>query len=206
MGITIHYRGRLHAPEVLDRICHELVEIAQLMEWEYHLIEDDLRQPRTARLEQMDKGVNIKGHLALRGVIITVHEQCERVSFLFDAEGRLREIVERIFAGEDDPVELPSVHVKTQFAPPEAHVSIIKLLRYIGGKFFSYFEVDDEGGYWETSDFELLKQKQSFLDQKITEVISTTHAWSDELTHTGSAEELADKIEKIIRDRFKQIE
>ena len=55
------------------------------------------------------------------------------------------------------------VSVKTQFAPTEIHISIIKLLKHLKNKYILDLEVLDEGCYWETEDNKLLNKKFPFL-------------------------------------------
>lgn len=45
---------------------------------------------------------------------------------------------------------------KTQFAWPDAHIAVVKLLRYLKEKYFSVFKLSDEGMYWETMDEKIL--------------------------------------------------
>ena len=50
------------------------------------------------------------------------------------------------------------VWVKTQFAGIEIHKLIIHLFKYLSNKYFTDFEVIDEGKYWETGDEEKLQE------------------------------------------------
>lgn len=41
----------------------------------------------------------------------------------------------------------------------DTHLTVLKLLRYLKEKYFSFFELSDEGMYWETQDMEILKSQ-----------------------------------------------
>lgn len=54
---------------------------------------------------------------------------------------------------------LYQVSVKTQFAGPLVHMTLINLFRYLNEKYFIDFQMFDEGNYWETGDENVLKEK-----------------------------------------------
>ena len=82
MGITIAYRGQLKSPELIDKICRELKEIANLMEWEYTILDEDFDKPTDIKLAMKENGCEIVGHLALKGIDLDVHKDCSSL-FLF---------------------------------------------------------------------------------------------------------------------------
>ena len=47
---------------------------------------------------------------------------------------------------------------KTQYAGRNVHKIIIHLLKYLSKKYFSEFELHDEGHYWETNDEKVLDE------------------------------------------------
>ena len=49
--------------------------------------------------------------------------------------------------------------VKIQYAGIAAHVAIIRLLRHLDKKYFTAFQMYDEGSYWETSNEQLLREQ-----------------------------------------------
>ncbi len=101
-------------------------------------LDDDWEQPANARLRVTPSGAHIDGHLGLKGIQIT-GAGAESVSFFFDREGNLRCPVSMvlILEGTLDPQDA-WVSVKTQFASPEVHVSIVGLLKYLKKRYISF--------------------------------------------------------------------
>ncbi len=197
MGITIHYRGRLNEVGQLGKLCAELADIAQAMGWEMTRLDDDWDRPANARLHHTNTGAHIDGHLGLKGIVLTPDVETESLSFLFDREGNLRSMIDMvsILDGTLKPEEA-WVFVKTQFAPPEVHVWIIGLLKYLKKHYLADLQVSDEGEYWETGDIHLLRKKMTFLGRKIEQLSQDLSA-----IHLGdvsglSAEQIALRIEQ----------
>lgn len=199
MGITIAYRGQLKSPELIDKICRELKEIANLMEWEYTILDEDFDKPTDIKLEVNEKGCEIVGHLALKGIDLDVHKDCSSLSFFFDLNGILRDPVQMAEETNEND-DLPFNFVKTQFASPEIHIIIIKLLRYLKEKYFQRFEVIDEGKYWETGDEGLLKEKMEFLSKKMDALAQALENSWIEIEPGDSDLDILVKIEKILRE------
>ena len=111
MGITIHYKGKINSPELIDSFCDEVKDILQSMEWAYTVIDE--HEYHSANL--------------LKGFFIQPHENSEYLQLIVDLQGNLRNgfWIEH-FKNNDSPSY--SIHIKTQFAPIEIHISIIKLL------------------------------------------------------------------------------
>jgi len=197
MGITIHYKGVLKSVEMIDPLLEELADIAETMEWEYTTLDKDLGQANTAELVHDQNGAEIIGDLPLKGISFSIHKDCERVQLFFDKNGILRDQVQMAFSQGHD--EAPSfLFVKTQFAPPDVHITIVKLLKYLSKKYFAKFDVYDEGDYWETENENILKEKLNFLSKKMDQVVQILNNAGDELADADSPESLADKIEKLL--------
>ncbi|HKO80734.1 MAG TPA: hypothetical protein VJU78_10070 [Chitinophagaceae bacterium] len=99
---------------------------------------------------------------------------------------------------------LYTTSTKTQFAGPDAHMAIIKLLRYLKEKYFLIFELSDEGMYWETLDKNVLFSqfaKYDFLLNAVADVLSEMKPISGETSLS-----LADRIEKMLKDKFRRID
>ena len=132
MGITIHFSGRLRHFDLIDKLAAEVADIAEILGWSYEKLDDN----------------------RLRGILVTFHKDCDTLALLADREGFLQFPVEPL----DDASRY--VFVKTQFAPIEVHIVIVKLLRHLKNRYFAELEVTDEGGYWETGDQgELVKRR-----------------------------------------------
>jgi len=192
MGVSIHYRGRLDDVGQIDAVTAELVDIAESMKWPYKRLDDDWDRPADATLS----GAEITGHLALKGVALKVHPQCEPVSLFFDRQGSVRDVMGMvsILDGTRKPEDV--------FATAGVHITIVKLLRYLKKRYMSDLEVADEGGYWETGDEAALKQKMVFLDGKIAEVADALSSADVGDTSGLSPDEMADVIEDILRRKL----
>jgi hypothetical protein len=95
---------------------------------------------------------------------------------------------------------LYTTSTKTQYAGPDAHIAVIKLLRYLKVKYFSAFELNDEGMYWETMDEKVLLgqfAKYEFLLNAVADALSEMKAVPGE-----TAASLADKIEKMLKKKL----
>jgi len=194
-----HYRGRLDDVGQIDAITAELIDIAESMKWPYKRLDDDWDRPADATIS----GAEITGHLALKGVALKVHPQCEPVSFFFDPHGSVRDVMGMlsILNGTRKPEDV-FVSVKTQFATAGVHITIVKLLRYLKKRYMFDLEVADEGGYWETGDEAGLKEKMAFLDGKIAEVADALSSAGVGDTSGLSPDEMADVIGDILRRKL----
>ena len=88
-------------------------------------------------------------------------------------------------------------YTKTQFAPIEVHIVIIKLLKYLQQKYISNVEVWDEGDNWQTADAALLKNKMDFLTKKMDQL--ATMVESTLRKENVSTESILNKIEEIFK-------
>ncbi len=203
MGLSIHYRGRLKSPEAIPAITDELTDICESLGWEYSRLDEDFNRENTSRLDHTDNGARITGHLPLKGVGISPGQGSEGLSFFFDRVGNLVAPLTMAISG---PVkdELPWAAVKTQFAPLDIHITIIKLFRYLKKKYFAIFEVEDEGDYWETGNEVLLRKKMEFLAGKI-DAFAKMLSEADAVDPGISPHALADRIEELLRDRWDEL-
>ncbi len=174
MGITIYYQGKLNRPDLADAFCEELPDIAETMEWKYTLITD----------EPDSKPFPVKG------IIISPHEKSEPLVFTFDPEGFLRNAFMLQFLDEEPDLTWYN-HTKTQFAPIDVHIAIVKLLKYLQQKYIENLKVTDEGSYWETGDAGLLKKKMDFLNAKMDELADVLCTLP--INQNETAESIADK-------------
>ncbi len=178
MGITIHYQGKINELSLIDNFIDELTDISNELEWKNHIIDDN--------------------ELNIKGIMISPPPECELLTFLFDKTTGI--IKDRIILAFDDMGDdhYKYNHTKTQFAPINVHITIIKLLKYLQGKYISDLAVTDEGEYWETNNAELLQTKFDFLDEMInliTDSLNKTQKKPGE-----SVESLAERIEKILAE------
>ena len=94
------------------------------------------------------------------------------------------------------------IAVKTQFAGPEIHLWVVGLLNYLKEHYIPDLEVSDEGEYWETGNFDVLKEKMNFLDQKMDAVCGELSRVTGNHLERLSPQELASMIEALLQHKF----
>lgn len=178
MGVTIHFKGTLNDPAQQAAILEELSEIAAEIGWSSTEIEHDTPH--------------------VKGLVIGPPKGSEPLSFLFDNQGKTRNLTELVT--NEFETEPPYSFTKTQFAPVDVHITIIKLLKYLKKKYITDLEVFDEGSYWETEDKQLLQEKIDFLNDKINMIAELL---SEIKTDGNETEEsIADKIEELLKKKL----
>ena len=176
MGLTIHYSGHINNYFLIDDMIKEVEDISKALKWSYTIINDD----------------KLKG-------IWFYPEGSEPVWFTFDPSGRLCSPASIMVGEKDDPFYYTSF-TKTQYAGPDAHMAIIKLLRYLVNKYFSAFELQDEGMYWETMDEKILRNQFSKYESALN---ALTAALSNMKTIPGETpDSLAERIENELKKRL----
>ena len=203
MGVTIRYRGQLADREKINSLCDDLNQVAAKMQWSYNRLDEDWTKPGDARMVRDERGARIEGHLGLKGISLKPHPQCESISFFFDYRGRLCDPVSmvRINDGTLKPEDVWII-VKTQFAGPKMHMWIVGLLKYIQEHYIPDLEVSDEGEYWETGNFDLLKEKMDFLNTKLDEICGELSRLTGNHLDRLSPEDIASMIEGLLQAKF----
>lgn len=179
MGITIHYKGKLNSVDDIGSFCEEMEDITKSMDWKCSTFDFDN-----------------KSKVPLKGVIIGPHEKSEPLPFMVDKNGFLRNPFMLEISKDNDEFTWFN-HIKTQFAPIEIHIAVIKLLKYIQQKYISNLDVYDEGDYWQTGDENILKGKIDFLNSAMDQLEDVLN--SIELKEGSTAESVADKIEELLK-------
>lgn len=182
MGLTIHYRGTLDEMSCVEEFEDTFVRLAFAIGG----------KPRIYRSFANDNSGRV-----IRGVLINVAQGVDTLSLLLSPEGHFIPLFE-IESAKQAPVEQPPYcFVKTQYGTPLSHVCVVLLLKTIRERFAANLEVIDEGGYWETSDFQALVRQQVFLN----ETIETFSAKLSQFSLTAEAAEdpeiVAARIERI---------
>jgi hypothetical protein len=121
VGLSIHYSGTIKDSDLIDELIAEVSDICQSLSWTYRII----KEPNPDQLN---------------GICFSP-EKCEPVFLTFLPGGRMcspvnlmnRDIYE---ANELDAELIYTTSTKTQFAGADAHVAVIKLLRYLKEKYF----------------------------------------------------------------------
>jgi hypothetical protein len=155
MGLTLHYNGRFGNPELLQQMIEEVEDIVSVYKWKY-----------TVRHTKFPAAIftNEAHDNKVYGISFTPPD-CETVSICFLSNGRMScSSLLKFYGDSNDKTSqqyLYMVSVKTQFAGWQTHLFVVGLLKYLSKKYFSEFNVTDEGHYWETNDEEILKQNFS---------------------------------------------
>ncbi|MBM4457931.1 MAG: hypothetical protein FJ011_09245 [Chloroflexi bacterium] len=180
MGITIFYHSRLRNLAELPQLTAELPAACVRLGWPCHPVDERIlgtAERYNIVPVECDDGiptdtfefyeVPVDDHV--RGVVI--HPPgCETLFLTFGRTGQTVRYEDLPFAeskpGRYGPI-LDHLWCKTQFSSPETHVQVCELLR-IAEKYTAEWEVTDEGDYWQTGDFELLRatwaRHQGILD------------------------------------------
>lgn len=185
MGLSIHYSGTIKDFARINELIAEVADICQSLNWTYHII----KEPNAGQLN---------------GICFSP-EKCEPIFLTFLPGGRMcspvnlmnRDLYEK--NGLDAEL-VYTTSTKTQFAGPDAHIAIIKLLRYLKEKYFSVFELSDEGMYWETVDEKILLSqfaKYEFLLNAVAGALSEMEAIPGETPLS-----LTDRIEKMLKGKL----
>ncbi|MCB0572341.1 MAG: hypothetical protein KDC66_21385 [Phaeodactylibacter sp.] len=195
MGVSIHYRGTLTDKRAVFRFIEEVEDIARTMQWPYTLLDEDWSQAPTAELEKQAGGIiSVGGHAGLKGISFIPHPRCESVTFFFNASGIITSPIQvALSAHEGYPSAAQWQFVKTQFAGPDTHVVLVKLFRYLQGKYLHDLEVSDEGGYWETGDYGRLADAINRLNEAIEQL-------SNDLSAHRQDSDIVAQIEKLLKE------
>lgn len=203
MGVTIHYRGKINDVKNVDALTDEMIDFAGSLGWKHTRLDEDWSKPNTAKLVHKEDGTHVEGHAPLRGVILRPHKESESLSLTFNADGLLVDIIGMVWIAEGGRIaEEQLLFTKTQFAPLEVHIAIIKLLRHLKTRYISDLEVRDEGSYWESNDANELKRRMDIVNRGIDILSAAFSASHEESSKAKSPEELAKMIEKIFREKF----
>jgi len=151
MGLSFHYSGSIAKPELLPELIDELSDIAHIYNWKYNVYEPQFPENSFGKPEY---------NQCIYGISITP-PGCETIFVCFLSNGRMSSHAHLKFFGKtDEQTEreyLYMLSVKTQFADVATHQFIIQLFRYLNTKYFTGFELTDDGCYWETNDIDILK-------------------------------------------------
>ena len=197
MGVSIHYRGKINDIGLVEKLCDEISDIAKTMGCSSTILDDDWSIEPNATLEA---GGRIEGELGLKGIQITPHPESEPLALFFDRDGNLRSLMSMLMILDGTiPPEKSWISMKTQFAGADTHVWVIGFLKYLKKHYISDLEVSDESNYWDTGDRKELEEKIAFLDSKIKQLSATISSGSLGNLKGLSADEIASRIEQLLR-------
>jgi len=185
MGLSIHYSGTIKNISLVYDLIIEIADICNAFDWKYHVIE---------KPNEFD----------LHGIIFSP-PACEPLMFTFLPNGRMCSFINLQHRDIYDGAEFKKSLIytsstKTQFAGADAHIALIKLIRYLSEKYFKKFKLIDEGMYWETND-ESISRKQ-FARYEIAMDMMEDGLKSMKSITGESAKSLAERIEEELKKRW----
>lgn len=178
MGLAFHYSGRIKDYAAIDALTEEVKDIAETCNWKSGVIDDE----------------DLKG-------IYFAPKESEPVFLTFTPEGRLCSPISIMYNKKTDSYYY-TISTKTQFAGMDAHIAILKLLNHLQKKYFSEFQLDDEGYYWNQWDEDILRSRfkqYNMLMDKVQAALENFPASKDD-TPESLAERLGQWLKKKLRD------
>ena len=152
MGLSIHYNGRFNDTASLSEMIEEVSDIAEINKWRYIVYNKDFPKKKYD-----DNSYNNR----IYGISI-IPQKSEPIELCFLSNRRMSGYHSLKFWGkstdEKERKYLYMLSTKTQYAGRDVHKMIILLLKYLSKKYFSEFELYDEGHYWETEDEKVLNE------------------------------------------------
>jgi len=147
MGLSIFYSGKLKDISILQEMHDEVSDICCNLKW--------ICMPMHPYPEIPLQGFQFHP------------EGSEPVWLTFHKNGILADPVYYIFKDDTFCPPLPeaafTLTTVTQFAGMDAHMALIKLLKYLDLKYFDEFELIDESEYGETGDEALCKERFDYF-------------------------------------------
>jgi len=171
MGLTIHYNGKIKSPSLIPELIHEVEDICRTMNWKHQTIDRVLKgvPEDYVNLLGITPGEGYRAH----GISFQVHKDAESVMLSFGPDGRTLSPMALYRPDLTDWADDMLAHysfTKTQFAGPEAHAAVCRLMKYLAGKYFLYLEVSDEGDFYETENMAALERKFNAYGDAVDQV------------------------------------
>jgi hypothetical protein len=148
MGISFYFSGTISHLTLIPSLAAELADICQSLRWRFCIISE----PNVYQLN----GIQF------------IPLNADPVFLTFLPNGRLcwprhLSFQKLLIRNALIPEEFYA-KVETQQAGPAVHMYLIKLFRFLQGKYFSEFRLIDEGDYWETSNEVALRKHFEHYD------------------------------------------
>jgi hypothetical protein len=147
--VKLKYRGRLSHPDKVFPMLLEMEDICRANGWKYHAWDEDWDRPATLNFELENGTLLFEGHAPVKGITFNPGKEYETVWLTFDRHSVLQSLftLNQPVAIQQD-ADIPWHRVKTCFDGPVTHISLCKLFKFLSDKYFDYFDVQDETGYW----------------------------------------------------------
>jgi len=143
MGITIHFCGRLRKESdylTVTGLGRAFAHRKDAVVFELDVARKELIRVKDDEIRKYESQV--------KGISFCIHPDAEPIMLQFDSDDYLCEFC------------------KTQYAGVATHLEVLGFLREIE-PYFRDFQVVDEGGYWDTTNLELLEEKFALLGAAI---------------------------------------
>ena len=151
MGIGIHYSGRFNPAASLPKLIAEVTTFSKNLGWETMLYGRDFPSP------QFEDSYSDQ----IYGIAV-IPPDCDPLFICFLSIGRLSSPLHLESFGYSDELihreYLYLLSINTLQAGVAVHVKLIEILKLISRYYLLDFEINDEGGYWESGDESLLAE------------------------------------------------
>jgi hypothetical protein len=174
MGLSFHYSGSIKSRALIATLEEEVADVCRIMNWKFHLFDDEL----------------------VKGICFSPPE-CEPVFFSFNPANILCSPV--LLELEIYPAT--TISVKSQFAGIEVHKALLKFIKYLQPKYFELFQLDDEGGYWENFDEEMLKHQFKRYNAALDFIEKQLRGFA--AVENETHESLTDRLEEYLKGKLK---
>ncbi len=159
MGLSINYKGKLKKKNQLNKLVDEVKDIAQVMNWPFSELDQDWNEKVDAQISEENGITSIKGNCGLKGISFTPHPCCGTINLYFNKNGRLSSPM--CIAQQQSGKKVPEyLTINTQFAGPETHMAIIKLMKHLRKKHLD-LKVVDESKFWDNGNKANLLKKMN---------------------------------------------
>ncbi len=176
MSVTIRYYGALKDVKAIEDLQEEFLDIAITQEWPSEIVDGAYsslkrEEPGTGAGKARGTAATLSPPLTLKGIKLVVDPQTDPLWFTFDSEGALTRL--SYFAVDHYPARsanaaAPSrryefVHqsqasIQTTLGGAELHMTVVRLLDYLKKTYVPDLKVQDDSGYWEHRDEDLLRR------------------------------------------------
>jgi hypothetical protein len=184
-------------------LSNEIEEFAAILDWDIRRWEENWHLPNSAAIKKMNDGLELTGHIPIRGVSVIPHPDCEPLYLTFRKDGLLASSIHMVMmADEEIDSDDMWLSTKTQYSSAETHAALIKLLKFVKGKYISNLEVHDDGGFWDEEIMFRLEERFNKMREALDRVPQTLNLISKKELKNRTPEEIADFIEDILKKKF----
>jgi hypothetical protein len=155
MGLTIFYSGQLRNVSQMPDLIEEVTDICRSHDWkvDFHFRTNEIP---VSGISFMPKGGQPIWLTFLQdGTLINAD------LYIIKDQVRFPRRFRKAF---------PILNTTTQFAGIDAHMAIVRLMRYLKEKYFDRFHFIDESKYWETNDEDVCRRHFKMFEEWMDEM------------------------------------